>query len=121
MCSKINEDYNAVKPFDGVSNFPTLLVVERGSNTQYPVAYNRWDILDRKNKDGRQFADAEDFRKKAKFERLFAKPTPGGKNDSCPWLIATKKQHTVFKHGLNNGQTHYVARKGITTDRNAIF
>ncbi len=118
---KLIEDYNAVKPFDGVSNFPTLLVVERGSNTQYPVAYNRWDILDRKNKDGRQFADAEDFRKKAKFERLFAKPTPGGKNDSRPWLIATKKQHTVFKHVFNNGQTHYVARKGITTDRNAIF
>ncbi|MFC3852867.1 N-6 DNA methylase [Salinispirillum marinum] len=115
------EDYNAIKPFDGVSNFPTLLVVERGENTRYPITYKKWSAKNAKNKTIRSFSDASDFREQAESENLFAKPAPGGKNDSRPWLIATKKEHKVFKYVFNEGKSHYVARKGITTDRHAIF
>ena len=115
------EDYNAIKPFDGVSNFPAFLVVERGSNTQYPVDYKRWFAKDSANKAMREFSDAEHFRSQATYEHLHARPAPGGENDSRPWLIATRQEHKILPYVFNSGESHYVARKGITTDRNAIF
>ena len=115
------EDYNAIKPFDGVSNFPALLVVERGESTKYPITYKKWSAKDSKNKTIRSFSDASNFRAKATSENLYAKPAPGGKNDSRPWLIASKKEHQIFKYVFNQGKSNYVARKGITTDRHAIF
>lgn len=115
------EDYNAIKPFDGVSNFPALLVVERGESTQYPITYKKWSAKNSKNKTIRTFSDASSFREKANFEKLLAIPAPGGFDDSRPWLIATEKEHQVFKYVFNKGHSNYIARKGITTDRHAIF
>ena len=115
------EDYNAIKPFDGVSNFPTLLIVERGSDTKYPVKYKKWTAKNSQNKTIRSFPDAQSFVKQAKYELLWAKPTPGGTNDSRPWLIATKKEHKIYQYVFNTGNSDYVARKGITTDRHGIF
>ena len=91
------EDYEALRPFDGASTHPTLLVLKRDERTTYPVPYRVH------RRDG--------------VESLLAAPIPG--TDAGPWLKGTADQHAQWRGIFGRGG--YRARKGVTTDLNGVF
>ncbi len=110
MTVEVVEDYGALRPFEGVSNWPTLLLIRRnGIATRYPVKYRRF--IGSKTKEASQIST---------FEELQAIPVPG--TDAGPWLVGTKKEIEMWPRLFNTtAVSNYRARKGITTDVNGIF
>lgn len=113
------EDFDMISPFEGVTNHPTLLVLERDQETEYPVPYRMWrpPIVD--GNVVRTFGDADEFRKSASCDELLAAPVPG--TEAGPWLKGTKEEHEIWRKLFGPETLHYKARKGVTTDRNGIF
>lgn len=114
------EDFDALRPFDGVSNRPTLLLVERGGTTMFPVPYGVWSAAQADGTRLRSFKDAQTFTRLAQCSLLLAEPVPGG-NGARPWLVGTSEEHALFAKVFSAGAGQYTARKGVTTDRNGIF
>lgn len=104
------EDYAALRPFEGVANWPTLLLIRRnGKATSYPVKYRRFTSSKRgasPNLDS--------------YDDLQAMPVPG--TDAGPWLVGTAEEMKVWPDLFNaSRESVYRARKGVTTDVNGIF
>lgn len=104
------EDFSAVKPFDGVTNFPTLLILRKGGLTRYPIPYVLWSFVRPSSKLARR---------KIKRTRLWARPVPG--TDAGPWLRGSAEQQEVWAKIFGPALPAYKARKGITTDLNGVF
>lgn len=118
MCAVLAvEDLKALRAFDGVTNHPALLIVEQGRETEFPVPYRIWSPPENGT---RTFVDGADFRHRAAREDLLAEPVLG--TDSGPWLKGTQQQHELWRTIFDaDGEASYVARKGVTTDRNGIY
>jgi hypothetical protein len=116
---RLVEDYQAMAPFEGVTNHPALLVFQKGRETAYPVPYCIW--LPRSDlRSGQQFPDAATFRGSNQRVCVLAQPVPG--TDSGPWLKGTVEQHELWSSIFNAAlPSHYRARKGITTDLNGVY
>lgn len=100
------EDYADLAPFDGVTNHPTFLVVERDAETVYPVSYR---FVDR-DEDG-----------VVSVREVSAIPVPG--TDAGPWLKGTPREQALWRRLFRQGEepAAYRGRKGITTDLNGVF
>jgi hypothetical protein len=115
------EDYQDIRPFDGVSNHPTFLMMQRDAATTFPVPYRSWTLDKSSSVNQRTYASAEQFRRTAKRIDGTAVPVPGG-DGTRPWLIGSVQDQAVFAKVFAAGaKPEYKARKGITTDRNGIF
>ncbi|MBL8469237.1 N-6 DNA methylase [Methyloversatilis discipulorum] len=115
------EDYQDIKPFDGVSNHPTFLILQRDEATVFPVPYNSWTIDADSHANLRSYASADQFRRAAKRIDGVAVPVPGG-DGTRPWLIGSTEAQAVFSTVFSAAaKPEYKARKGVTTDRNGIF
>lgn len=115
------EDYQDIRPFDGVSNHPTFLMIQRDATTAFPVPYRSWTLGASNSAPQRTYASADEFRRTAKRIDGTAVPVPGG-NGTRPWLIGSIQDQAVFTKVFAAGaKPEYKARKGITTDRNGIF
>lgn len=112
------EDFGRVKPFEGVSNAPALLLLQRDHEAEYPIPYRRWEPP-RRRKDPGGFASAEAFREACVPHDLLACPVPG--TDAGPWIRGTAADHAIWERIFTSRQPEYAARKGVTTDRNGIF
>lgn len=112
MTVAVVEDYGSLRPFEGVANWPTLLLIRRnGQATKYPVEYRRY----LKSKVAGEQSD-----RTSSYEGLRAIPVPG--TDAGPWLVGTEQELKVWPKLFNaSGESVYQARKGITTDVNGIF
>lgn len=114
------EDYQDIRPFDGVSNHPTFLVLERDATTVFPVPYRTWIGGEGATSKLRRFSSAEEFRSTAKCIDGIALPVPGG-DGNRPWIVGSTEEQAVFAKLFASAQPAYKARKGVTTDRNGIF
>lgn len=115
------EDYRDIRPFDGVSNHPTFLLLQRDAVTRFPVPYRSWSAAKNGNSNTRAYASADQFCSTAKRIDGIAVPVPGG-NGERPWLVGSEQEQAVFsKVFAASEKPEYKARKGITTDRNGIF
>lgn len=115
------EDYKDIRPFDGVSNHPTFLLMQRDTPTAFPVPYQSWTMGKGNFAGQRTYASAEAFRSTAQRIDGTAVPVPGG-DGTRPWLIGSAQEQAVFSTVFAVGaKPEYKARKGITTDRNGIF
>ncbi|WP_456282167.1 SAM-dependent methyltransferase [Cupriavidus sp. JZ107] len=115
------EDYQDIRPFDGVSNHPTFLMLQRDASTAFPVPYRSWTVDENGSTNQRTYASANQFRSTAKRIDGIAVPVPGG-DGTRPWLVGSAQEQAVFsKVFAADAMPEYKARKGITTDRNGIF
>lgn len=113
------EDYQALAPFEGVTNHPALLYLVKNEPTVYPVPYQVWTPHP-DDASGTQFEDAAEFRERARCTILAAQPVPG--TDSGPWLKGTPDQHEIWTSIFDASlASHYRARKGVTTDLNGVY
>jgi hypothetical protein len=113
------EDFDALAPFEGVSNHPALLTLERDAETVYPVPYRIWQPATVDGAPQRFFRDMAEFRGQAGYEELLAQPVPG--TEAGPWLKGTEADHQLWQRLFGAAQPYYRARKGVTADRNGIF
>lgn len=113
------EDFSDVRPFDGVSNHPTFLVVQRDAMPQFPIPYRVWKLAAGSGKGVQLFSDAQDFVTTAMVNEKLAAPVPGG--DGRPWLVGSVADQKVFAQVFASSEAVYIARKGVTTDRNGIY
>lgn len=115
------EDYQDIRPFDGVSNHPTFLMLQRDAATAFPVPYRSWTADENDSAKRRTYVSADQFRRTAKRIDRIAMPVPGG-DGTRPWLVGSAQDQAVFsKVFAASAKPEYKARKGITTDRNGIF
>jgi hypothetical protein len=113
------EDFRTLAPFEGVTNHPSLLMVEQGRRTDYPIPYVIWSPGANVTV-GQQFKNAAAFVAACNQTALLAKPVPG--TDSGPWLKGTAEQQAVWDTLFDASlESHYRARKGITTDLNGAY
>lgn len=113
------EDFKELRPFEGVSNHPALLLLEQGRATRYPVPYRLW-LPPVATDPAPVFTDGRSFRAAARFVDLVAEPVAG--TDAGPWLKGTPADHALWQSLFDAGApSAYVARKGVTTDRNGIY
>lgn len=113
------EDFKALAPFEGVTNHPSLLIVEQGRRTVYPIPYVIWSP-GASVPAGQQFKNAVEFAAACGRSRLLAKPVRG--TDAGPWLKGTAEQQAVWDTLFDASlESHYHARKGITTDLNGVY
>lgn len=114
------DDFTSIAPFDGVSNRPVFMQLERNRVTRFPLPYRIWSVPKEDGRRQRSFRNAAEFRALARCDERLAQPVPGG-NGSRPWLIGTAVQHRLFAQVFRPGGAEHLARKGVTTDRNGIF
>jgi N-6 DNA Methylase len=114
------EDFAALRPFEGVNNHPTLLVLRRDSTeTRYPVPYTIWHPRKRHHQQS-GFSGEIDFEACASHADLTAQPVPG--SDAGPWLKGTASQQRAWLELFDGaGTKSFRARKGVTTDANGIY
>lgn len=111
MTVEMVEDYASLRPFEGVANWPTLLLIRRNDKqTKYPLRYRRYLNIGTK----------KTLQKLSNYEDLQAMPVPG--TDAGPWLVGTDSELVVWSNLFSaEGESAYRARKGVTTDANGIF
>lgn len=114
------QDFQDIRPFDGVSNHPTFLMLQRDAPTVFPVPYTVWKAAGT-NAKLRTFVSAEHFRSTAEPVKWVGVPVPGG-DGTRPWLVGSALDQAIFsKVFAADAKPEYQARKGVTTDRNGIF
>jgi hypothetical protein len=114
------EDFDAISPFEGVTNLPRFLLIERDAETVYPVPYRIWKSGKTSLAALRQSKSSTEFRDAAiRIDRV-GRPVPGGNGDR-PWLIGTKEEQLIFEKVFATAKPLYKARKGVTADRNGIY
>ncbi|NML42533.1 N-6 DNA methylase [Ramlibacter sp. G-1-2-2] len=114
------EDFEQIRPFDGVTNHATFLILERDSQTTFPVPYSTWKLTSRPTAGSvERFANAAAFVAQASATEQVAAPVPGGQGR--PWLVGVSSEQSTFSRVFAKREHAYIARKGVTTDRNGVF
>ncbi len=103
-------DMVAVKPFSEVTNRTSVLLLEKGSKTQYPVPYIVWEPKERIS----EHDTLLEVKRKIKEDNLEAVPIGGIKEEKAlrtPWLTLPPNEISKFDKAL--GQSAYRGRKGV--------
>lgn len=112
------EDFTEIKPFEGATNKPTLILLEKGNkDTEYPVPWILWSKSNKKR-------ISDDSTLQVVFDsthrsELSAYPIYA---DGGPWLTLTSEYvDQCIRLISHQGEHNFRARKGICTDRNGIY
>ncbi len=117
------DDMAALKPFAGASNRTSIVVLERGQPTKYPVTYNLW------YKPGGGSTVPEDVSLKevtgevtgekiAAYREFYAQPVDEA-DPTSPWITGRKRALKAVRRVI--GSSDYQARAGICTWLNAVY
>ena len=108
VCVDGVEDYAALRPFEGVANSPTLLLIRRnGEATTYPVRYRRYRVAAKM-----QGGKTQSGGKLGRFDDLYAMPVPG--TDAGPWLVGKKSELRVWKRLFNDNDPTVLLKPHLT-------
>jgi len=108
-------DFSTVQPFEGASNKTAAIIVKKGQETTYPVAYALWS---RKKGVGHVPPDATLFEALPLLSKNNISARPISKNTGS-WQTYSESQ----KGGLNliEGKNDYQARQGADTQPYGVF
>ncbi len=111
------DDMASLNPFEGASNRTAVVVIEKGKQNVYPVAYTLW----RKKKKARFSYDSELGEVVEATERLKLSAEPVNAEDpTSSWLTAHKKALKAIRKVL--GKSDYRAREGVNSGgANAVY
>ncbi|WP_135257741.1 Eco57I restriction-modification methylase domain-containing protein [Thermus caldilimi] len=111
------DDMVDLNPFEGASNRTAVLILEKGSPTQYPVPYTVW-----RKKRGARFtyeSTLEEVIAATKRLNFVAEPVDP-KDLTSPWLTARPKALQAMHKIL--GRSDYKAHEGVNTGgANAVY
>jgi len=112
------DDMVNIKPFEGASNRTSVMIMEKGKKTKYPVPYTFWN----KKTKGIQLPDEASLSfvlEQTVRTHLVAQPVQKSDNQS-PWLTGRTKALRALQRML--GKSTYQAHVGVHTGgANAVF
>ena len=105
------DDMSELQPFEGASNRTSVVVIEKGRPTRYPVPYTYW----RKTAKGKGLSyDSTLEEIEAMTARLRFSATPVSRADpTSPWLTARPTALKAFEKVL--GESDYEAHEGVNS------
>lgn len=109
------DDFQALKPFEGLANHPAVVVFTKGSVTQYPVPYRIWRRTQRRTiPDDTAYEEArammEDLHQDANLLQ----------GNGRRWVVLGSGRFPVLKN-LDGRDPLVIGRKGILTDLNGAY
>lgn len=111
------DDMSRLQPFEGATNRTAVVVLQRGSQSRYPVPYTVW-----KKGDGSARVDINKYLQDVLAEThrsdLWAQPVDG-KTPTSPWMNARKAALKALQKVV--APSHYQAYSGACTWFNAIY
>lgn len=111
------DDMSRLQPFEGATNRTAVVIIQRGMQPRYPVAYTLWS-----KGDGTARVDIdkplEDVLSETKRADLWAQPVDS-KNPTSPWMNARKNALKVLQSIVSPAA--YQARAGSCTWANGIY
>ena len=110
------DDFSGVQCFEGATNRTAVVILQRGSETRFPVPYNFW----RKTSRGAipTEADHDEAMARLKYSAWVAQPVSPAKRTS-PWLTGRRK--ALSRLGNVIGQADYAGRYGSHTHLNGVY
>lgn len=115
---QVVEDLSELRPFEGANNRTSLVVLQKGLPTRYPVPYNYW------RKTGRRADLRPDMRlaevlAQVQISRLIAEPVDPGDPTSA-WVTGREAAVRAIKKIL--GRSPYHAHEGVNSGgANAVY
>jgi hypothetical protein len=100
-----------LKPFEGVGNRTSIIILQKGKKTRYPVPYNYW-VKKVKGVGIKDSLQLEDVTKIATYKKFYAEPVD--ENDlTSSWITGRSRAIKAVKKVL--GKSDYVAHEGVNT------
>lgn len=111
------DDMTAIKPFEGVGNRTSIVILQKGKATKYPVPYNYW-IKRGKGEGIKDSLPLKEVTEIATYKKFVAEPVD--KNDPTSlWLTGKPKALKGVKKAL--GKSDYTAHAGVCGWANSIY
>jgi len=112
------DDMVELKPFEGVGNRTSIVVLQKGRKTKYPVPYNYWVKKVRRKgiKDTLRLYEVSQI---ATYKKFYAEPVD--ENDpTSPWITGRPKAIKAIRKVL--GKSDYFAHAGVYSGgTNAVY
>ncbi len=110
------DDMVALQPFEGASNWTSVIVLQKGHSTSYPVPYTLW----RKRKRVSLGVDnsLEEVKQLTTTSHFQAEPVRAAQ-PTAPWFTARAKAISAIRRAF--GSSEYQARAGATTWADGIY
>jgi hypothetical protein len=107
-----------LKPFEGVGNRTTIVVLQKGKQTKYPIPYNYW-VKKVKRKGIKDSMSLDEVMKIATYKQFYAEPV--NQNDpTSPWITGKPKAIKAVRKVL--GKSEYIAHEGVNSGgANAVY
>ena len=112
------DDMVELKPFEGVGNRTSIVILYKGKPTKYPVPYNYW-VKKVKGKGIKDDLLLEEVTKIATYKQFYAEPVDE-KDSTSPWITGKPKAIKAIRKVL--GKSDYVAHAGVYSGgANAVY
>jgi len=112
------DDMVEIKPFEGVGNRTSIVILQKGKPTKYPVPYNYW-VKKVKGKGIKDDLLLEEVTKIATYKQFYAEPVDE-KDSTSPWITGKPKAIKAIRKVL--GKSDYVAHAGVYSGgANAVY
>jgi len=108
-------DMVELRPFEGTINRTSLVVLEKGKTTSFPISSVMWTKKTGGEID--QFLDLEEVRKIVRHTKMVVAPV--AKSVRSSWLMVRPKALSAVRKAL--GKSDYEAHAGIYTDMNGVY
>jgi len=105
------DDMVKLKPFEGVGNRTSVVILQKGKKTNYPVSYNYW-TKKYKGKGIKEGMPLEEVKQLTTYKQFSAEPV-NGSDPTSPWITGRPKAIRAVKKVL--GQSDYTAHSGCYT------
>ncbi|MCM8822910.1 MAG: SAM-dependent methyltransferase, partial [Candidatus Omnitrophica bacterium] len=105
------DDMVELKPFEGVGNRTSIVILQKGKNTRYPVPYNYW-IKKVKGVGIKDDLRLDEVTQIATYKQFYAEPVDAN-DPTSPWITGRPKAIKAVKKVL--GQSDYVAHEGVNS------
>lgn len=110
------DDMVELKPFEGATNRTSVIILQKGEKTKYPVPYTLW----RKREKGKIQMDLQlkQVMEITKRHSLYAKPADDT-DEFSNWITARRKVLRTMEKLA--GCSHYTAHKGVDCSANGVY
>lgn len=105
------DDMVEIKPFEGVGNRTSIVILQKGRKTEYPVPYNYW-VKKTKGVGIKDDLPLDDVMKIATYKKFYAEPVDENELTS-PWLTGRPRAIKSIKKIL--GESDYTAHEGVNS------
>jgi type I restriction-modification system DNA methylase subunit len=112
------DDMVKLKPFEGVGNRTSIVILQKGKQTKYPIPYNYW-VKKVKRKGIKDSMSLDEVMEIATYKQFYAEPV-NQDDPTSPWITGKPKAIKAVRKVL--GKSEYIAHAGVCSGgANAVY